>query len=114
PACGRKTQAPDELIGKRARCPLCQQVITVPQPSGAADQPPPDEPAPRPSSRPPDDDADRRRPCPMCGEPIREDATRCRFCGEEFDGGGRRDRPRYRRRDPSTAATTSLVCGIIG
>ena len=31
PSCGKRAQAPDELAGKKARCPQCQTVIQVPQ-----------------------------------------------------------------------------------
>ena len=32
PSCGAGHSAPDHLIGRRVRCPQCQQAITVPQP----------------------------------------------------------------------------------
>jgi predicted RNA-binding Zn-ribbon protein involved in translation (DUF1610 family) len=103
PACGQRTQAPEELIGQRARCPLCGQVITVP----ATGSPPPieteiDEP---PAQRV-DRDRDGGAPCPMCGELIHADAVRCRYCGEVFDRG--------RRARHSGVAQAALILGCIG
>ncbi len=83
PACGKQTQAPDEMAGKQARCPICKQVIDVPQPAfdpdatAAAYQPA------AAASAPAEDEG--RMPCPMCGEMIVKDAAKCRYCGEIFD-----------------------------
>jgi hypothetical protein len=61
-------------------------------------QPEPDtfrveQPQAKPARREPDEP---RRPCPMCGEEIRENAAKCRFCGEVLDPKlrGRRKRSR--------------------
>jgi len=35
PACGKKLAVPDEFANKKARCPGCQQIITIPQNSSA-------------------------------------------------------------------------------
>jgi hypothetical protein len=115
PSCGQKTRAPEELLGKRARCPLCQQVITVPASSDVGSAPQP-EPPPPPASGRSDNGMDAGgRPCPVCGEVIRADARRCRYCGEDLIRGGRDSNHDGRRvRITSPAATTSLVCGIVG
>jgi RsiW-degrading membrane proteinase PrsW (M82 family) len=60
-ACGKKLKAPDTAAGKRARCPACQQINTIPTPPAPeednpfdpydlAEEPPPDfaPPAPQP------------------------------------------------------------------
>src|SRR5215467_5808331 len=39
PQCGKKLNAPDSAAGKRARCPHCKTIVTLP----AAGSPPPDE-----------------------------------------------------------------------
>lgn len=39
PQCGKKLNAPDSAAGKRARCPHCKTIVTLPVPSA----PPPDE-----------------------------------------------------------------------
>jgi hypothetical protein len=74
--CGKELKIPDELAGKRARCPSCQTVVEVPGGSAAAaaDSPAP---PPQPSS------------CPMCSEPVAAGAARCARCGEPIDAAGR-------------------------
>src|SRR6266511_57548 len=115
PACARKLTAPDELAGKKARCPFCQAVMTVPEApvyEAEAVPPPPrarePEPPPRRHEEPPfrpnlppeleritarrsaASESDERRPCPMCGEMIVAGALKCRYCGEVFDSSLRR------------------------
>ena len=81
PACGKKTKAPDEMAGKKARCPLCKEVIQVPEPAYEFEEVPQD------SEKDADGEGadEGRKPCPMCGEMIREEAVKCRYCGEIFD-----------------------------
>jgi predicted RNA-binding Zn-ribbon protein involved in translation (DUF1610 family)/uncharacterized membrane protein HdeD (DUF308 family) len=102
--CGDRMQAPDSLAGQKVRCPNCQTVLTVPEPVYEAEEipegsPPPPPVRPRPlgiPSRPSDEpqvqveEEEERRPCPMCGEMIMVSARKCRFCGEIFDPGLRR------------------------
>lgn len=96
-SCGMRIKAPDNLAGKKARCPKCQTTLSVPQ-AGAppAAQPMPAAPAPPPAAPPPvpsfnfnepdpEQDPEARRPCPTCGEQILVAAIKCRFCGEVFD-----------------------------
>ena len=51
PACGQRSQAPDDARGKLARCPTCEQAFLIPAPApgptaegsphgGEADEPP--------------------------------------------------------------------------
>src|SRR5690349_19559292 len=58
PGCGRKLKAPDAAAGKRARCPDCQTVVTLPAVAGigltAAQSPPP----PPPPEKDPFDEYD--------------------------------------------------------
>src|SRR5689334_19777531 len=85
--CGKRLEAPEELAGKRIRCPECNTVQGVPEEVFEA------EPARRPAAEPaygrPGPAAaaggDARRPCPMCGEMIAATAAKCRYCGEIFD-----------------------------
>jgi hypothetical protein len=88
-SCGKRIKAPDNLAGKRARCPQCQTAVEVP---GGGIPPAPIQAAPQPAGSPfhfdepdPQADPDARRPCPACGEPILVSAIKCRFCGEIFD-----------------------------
>jgi hypothetical protein len=115
PACKKRTQAPEELAGRKARCPNCQAVINVPdlpEPVEEADEAP--QPAPAPARRAParraedDEPEEQRRPCPMCGEMILATAVKCRYCGEVFDETLRRtERKRRRRHDPGDEDLTT-------
>lgn len=120
-ACGREFKAKDSLAGKRVKCPGCGEPVHVP---AAADETSgdtfdfPDEfsqPMTAPSrrrsqssaydlpsrSRDEEDDGDRIS-CPMCGEKIMRQATKCRFCGEVLRPGfGQVDR--LSRRSSSSA-----------
>src|SRR5262245_59409395 len=95
--CGKQVQAPDNMAGKRVRCPYCQAVNNVPQAIMDAEEivrpsapvaPKPMAPErnpfafggsnePEPSA--PDTGGDSRRPCPMCGEMILASAAKCRY-----------------------------------
>jgi predicted Zn finger-like uncharacterized protein len=169
PSCGRKLRVPDELLGKKVRCPGCQTMFagrpepSAPVPAAATasaqgESPPPEapspaepppsaptlnlsldaEPAPRPRPPatpesvapeplvpppPPPQQEDDFRSCPYCGEQIRREAIRCRFCGEDIDepaGGDEDDRPwerpygpRVRRDCEPHRGNMILVFGII-
>ena len=89
--CGKTLRAKDSAAGKTARCPSCQQLITIPameevydaEEAGSAED----------DSRSADEETSNtpavadpsRRPCPACGEMIAEAARKCRHCGEIFD-----------------------------
>ncbi|MCL4192667.1 MAG: hypothetical protein KJZ87_13125 [Thermoguttaceae bacterium] len=62
PGCGRKFQAPDNLSGKRVKCPGCAAAFVV-------NAPVPDSPDPR------------LTPCPDCGKAISKRADQCPHCG---------------------------------
>jgi predicted Zn finger-like uncharacterized protein len=42
-------------------------------------------PKPKPKPREEEEDDDGKAPCPYCGERIRPNSIRCKFCGEELD-----------------------------
>ena len=84
-ACGKVLNAKDDSAGKKAKCPGCDKILQIPaqeivnaEASGQDDF----------GAASSDDDgggADDKRPCPACGEDIKKNALKCRFCGEIFD-----------------------------
>jgi hypothetical protein len=106
PKCERKLRIPEELLGKKVKCPTCSETFTATAAAGGAAPPPPeDEPPPRP--RPPRDEdfqaEDRPSRRPRRDEDIDRD---------------RDDEPRPRRRSAGSYAphrgTLILVFGILG
>src|SRR5690242_4122227 len=87
--CDRLLKVKEEMAGRRVRCPECRAVLQVPELQDAEESPAPTQPAEvgyavaAPEST--EGSAEKRRPCPMCGEMILMDAVKCRFCGEIFD-----------------------------
>ncbi len=100
--CGKTLSAPDSAAGKKAKCPGCGQIVTVPGVAAvtapkvvhvaeavhvaatAAPSPlPPQTPTPAASSAAAE--GETRQPCPECGEMIVKGAAKCRFCDAIFD-----------------------------
>lgn len=87
-SCGRTLQTKDTAAGKKVKCPGCEAVIQVPE-AGTEEIFDAEE-APQVDTEPADGLAEDqsnegRRPCPQCGEMIKVEAAKCRFCGEIFD-----------------------------
>src|SRR5690349_19837341 len=72
PHCGANGRVPDTFIGRRVRCPKCQQPFTVAAPAG----PPPAAPRPAPaaSPTPPPRTAAPRAAPPPPPPPVQEDS----------------------------------------
>jgi hypothetical protein len=102
PECGRKLNAPDTAAGKRARCPHCKAIVTLPHAGEAqqdeildaepvAAEPPPLGVAPQappayPSAPPDFPMSDEIPMAPVAPPPLGPDATQprkpCPMCGE--------------------------------
>ena len=128
-SCGRLLRAPDSAAGRRAKCPACGEVVSLPKPENTFDDEVYDaeefsgfdkefggSTSPRSAEdyeedyeatdrfKDPDDyedDGRPRQPCPVCGEMILSHAKKCRFCGEVLDGS-------YRSGVDSRATRTKL------
>lgn len=69
PTCGKVLNVKDEFAGKKARCPSCKEVLTVPYATEAA--------AP----------AAAANACPSCGGALPEGAVFCVACGYDLRTG---------------------------
>jgi DNA-directed RNA polymerase subunit RPC12/RpoP len=123
--CGKTLKAPASMAGKRAKCPGCGTIVTIPEVILDAEEVVEDYglqsplPAPGPLTSSPFTDEDfaqgypvarptsstpaepDRRPCPMCGEMIAVGAAKCRFCDAIFDATLRKKEKKKRRREYS-------------
>lgn len=120
PSCGKSLKAPETSAGQMAKCPYCQTHLQVPEPVAEADVPVQAEAVPEdtyamqsPAATPTEDD---RRPCPMCGEMIKPNAVKCRFCGEVFDETLKRVDKKKKYDTDLTAAEwlVAILCANIG
>jgi predicted RNA-binding Zn-ribbon protein involved in translation (DUF1610 family) len=134
--CGKSLKAPETMAGKRAKCPGCGNVLTVPEIEDEIL----DAEVIEPESLPPisaglggllDDElayrvadsqptpaqaTESRKPCPACGEMIVATAAVCRFCGEVFDEKLKKKVKKSRSSggdDDSTLTTGEIVLGIL-
>jgi len=136
-SCGQKIAVPDQMGGKKGKCPDCGAILDVPLTGGATPLAPVvDEPdfgavtaadsAGQVEQVLPQGEASAEfKDCRFCGEPIKAAAKKCRFCGEFLEG---EQRPRSRAggarprrasadaalgRKANDAANISLVLGIL-
>ena len=77
PSCGKTLNVKDEYAGKKARCPGCQEPLTVPFAPEAADAASAAAVAPAPSAS----------ACPSCGGALPEGAVFCVACGYDLRTG---------------------------
>ena len=85
--CGKSLTTSDEKAGRKAKCPGCGEVLTVPEPDSAGfdESDVDDRKAPSPPPLPAASDRTGTKTCPMCGAEVSRRAQKCDACGEEFD-----------------------------
>lgn len=91
--CGKSLTTSDDKAGRKAKCPGCGEVLTVPE--AEPDESPDDDdgdwdegelPAAPPPVRKKSSRSDTgSKTCPMCGAENSRRASKCDACGEEFD-----------------------------
>jgi uncharacterized RDD family membrane protein YckC len=119
PYCDTVSSVPESFAGKKGKCPSCQKLIEVPDPTGgatpAADEVPADAPTmPPPSRREPEGAADAdTKNCRYCGETIRRVAKKCKFCGEFLDDRVKANRRGGRARLPLATPLNRLWAKLI-
>lgn len=129
--CGKSLKAPESMAGKRAKCPGCSSVVTVPELEEEIFDAEVIEPEPLPAfssglgsllddelayrvaepEAAPTQALESRKQCPACGEMIVAHAAKCRFCNEIFDDQLRRMQSKTRGR--SNLASRSSRLGAV-
>lgn len=100
PKCGARVKIPAELVGKKVRCPKCQEVFAAPSPQAiqAAPQAFPVMPAPR------------QQLCPSCRNPLSPKVHFCRSCGFDSRTGTKRhmaSEKEKRKKSPRSTDSTA-------
>lgn len=85
PHCDKLLKTGDDKAGVSAKCPGCSEIVTVPAASPARAEAEVFAPRAVKSSPPPADESAEFKHCPMCGEQIRMNAVKCRYCGEQVN-----------------------------
>lgn len=94
-SCGKRFAAPDNLAGKRVKCPACSQTLTIPQPASSSTAP---EAAAQPNAirvrcecgktlTVKQELAGKAIKCPACGKPVRVGAPQPKPKAQEADPG---------------------------
>jgi hypothetical protein len=113
PSCERKLKVPEELLGKKVKCPTCGTLFTGGAEGEAPPEPEPEEPAPPPRTRAAAEAPSRRRRAEEDEDDDRDEDRDDDREDEEDDRPRRRRRPRRRARGEPHRGATILVLGII-
>lgn len=84
-SCGKVLRVKDSNAGKRGKCPSCGEVVQIPELEEDYYEAEVVDDGGDEWDEAIDSGDDDRVPCSMCGEMIKANASKCRFCGEVFD-----------------------------
>lgn len=112
-ACGKVLNAKDDAAGKKAKCPDCGNVLQIPAQEVVDAETADQDGFGSANNDEEDSGSDDRRPCPACGEDIKKNAAKCRFCGEIFDKALKNKAKREAGGDDADLTTGDWIVGVL-